>query len=172
MEKMLQMAFLAVVVIARDMFIGFIIGLCAAVALARLNPGTYRVVALLIPVGIAAGFVKGLSKFIFLNISSSIPSKGYRYEYPKFKILSLWLVILAAAMILGYGLNFSDWLFGPYRLLTDNIVLRSFGTGPWVITLIFVIITGIAAHIYEPPVNRDEVLPETEIMLKTEEDAR
>lgn len=132
MKKKLQLLTRALVVIARDMFIGFIIGVSATVLMAGINPQTRNVVALFIPAGIAAGLFKGLAKFIFLNIFSSLPSKGYRHDYPKFKMALLWVALMLLVLVYSYGLNPLSWFREPLLLLQRNIILRDIGQSYWV----------------------------------------
>lgn len=157
--KKLHLLWRAVVFVTRDVFIGFIVGVCAAVLLSKVNPGTHRVVALLIPAGVLAGIFKGITKFIFLNIFSALPSKGNRYNYPKFKLLILWGFLLFGTLSFSYGLNLKLWFSEPSRLLMENIFLSSWGTNIWVVLAGLISTAGILAHFYEPPYNEDEFLP-------------
>jgi len=162
MKNKLRFLSRAFVVISRDMLIGLILGMSAAVLFAGISPGTAGVVGLLIPAGAAAGVFKGLAKFISLNIASSLPSKGYRFEYPKFKLLLLWLGVLTASLIFTYGLNIISWFKGPLGLLADNVLLRDVPYRMWVPGIILTTAIGLAAHVYEPPCNEDECLADDE----------
>ena len=159
MMKILKLLWRALVFIARDAFIGFLVAVSATLVMFRLNPDMERVIALLIPVGIIAGFFKGVVKFILLNISSALPSKGYRFNYPKYKLLGFWLAALLGALLFAYGTNLSLWFSGPLDLMRNNIVLGLSGEQPWVFMAVLISILGISAHIYEPPYNEDEALP-------------
>lgn len=158
MKNKLRFLSRVLVVISRDMFIGLILGISAAVLFGGISPGTAGVVGLLIPAGAAAGVFKGLAKFISLNIASALPSKGYRFEYPKFKILLLWLGVLTASLIFAYGLNIISWFKGPFELLTDNVLFRDVPHNIWLTGIIIATAIGLAAHVYEPPYNEDECL--------------
>lgn len=157
--RKIHLIYRAIVIMARDMFIGFILGLCATVLLSKINPGTQRVSALLIPAGAAAGAFKGLSKFVMLNMFSVLPSKGYRFNYPKYKLLLLWIVVFLAVFTYVFGFNISLWFARPVALLKGNIILGSIGMPVW--TIVFGVITGagLLAHLYEPPYNEEEFLP-------------
>ncbi len=157
--KKLQFVMRALVVTARDMFTGFILGICAAVLIAGYNPHTRSVAALFIPAGILAGIFKGLSKFVFLNIFSVLPSKGYRYNYPKFKLLLLWAALLLASLVYSYGLKINTWFAGPFGLVKENIVMGGAGQSLWTAVFVFITVTGVISYFYEPPYNEDEFLP-------------
>ncbi|MBU7005426.1 hypothetical protein [Phosphitispora fastidiosa] len=162
MLKMLKLLWRALIFIARDVFVGFLVALSAALVMFRLNPDMNRVIAILIPAGIIAGFFKGVVKFTLLNITSSLPSKGYRFNYPKFKLLGFWLAALLGALLFAYGTNLSLWFSGPMDLLRDNIVLGLSDEQPLELMAVLIFILGISAHIYEPPYNEDETLPPEE----------
>jgi len=159
LTKLIKLLWRALVFIARDVFIGFLVAVSATLVLFRLNPDMNRVIALLIPVGIIAGFFKGVVKFILLNVFSALPSKGNRFDYPKYKLLGFWLAALLGALLFAYGTDLSLWFSGPLDLLRNNIVLESSGKQPWVFIVVLICILGISAHIYEPPYNEAEVLP-------------
>ncbi|PKM82657.1 MAG: hypothetical protein CVU89_03925 [Firmicutes bacterium HGW-Firmicutes-14] len=152
----------ALIIAARDMFIGFILGMCAAVLMAKINPESQRIVALLIPAGIAAGFLKGIAKFVFINLYSALPSKGYRYNYPKYKILFFWVLIFAGVLIYGYGFNPWSWFYGPLQLLQNNVFLGPVPKQTWVFLTLLVSAAGIFSYLYEPPYNPEETLPPQE----------
>ncbi len=157
--KKLDLTVWALVVATRDMFIGFIVGMSGAVLMAKLNPTTHRVVALLIPVGVVAGIVKGVAKFIFLNMSSALPSKGYRFDYPKFKMLILWAVVFLTVFLYSFGLDLRTWAAVPLQLLKENIILGVVDKKVWLVFIILVLLTGLLSYIYEPPYNEEEFLP-------------
>ncbi len=157
--KKIEWAVRGLVVAARDMFIGLIIGLSGTVLLAKLNPDAHRVVALLIPVGVITGFIKGLAKFLLLNVSSALPSKGYRFNYPKYKMLILWTAVLLASFFYSYGTDVGTWVGDPLRLLRENVIFDFAKAEVWFVSLAGVILAGLASHFYEPPYNEDEFLP-------------
>lgn|GEM_PF-2198394 len=170
MKKTGLLVWRALVFVFRDMFIGYILGLGAAVIFTKINPGVGRVAGLLIPAGILAGIFKGIVKFVILNISSALPSKGLRYNYPKYKLLFFWLVFLAGTLIYGYGLNIYAWISGPVQLLKNNIILGQVNSFFWVVLTGLVLVTGLSAHFYEPPYNENEFLPpEPEEEMDSEE---
>ncbi len=157
--KKLQLVWRALVFTARDMFGGFVLGICATVLLSKINPQAQRVVALLIPAGVLAGILKGVTRFIFLHIFSAIPSKGSTFNYPKYKLLGLWLVLLFGSLTYGYGLDVAAWFAGPLRLLRDNIILAAVGNNLLVGLVIFIATAGLGSYFYEPPYNPEECLP-------------
>lgn len=150
----------AIIVIARDMLIGFILGIGSTVLLYKINPNVFRVASLLIPVGIIAGVLKGLAKHIFLSVFSAIPSKGYRYNYPKYKLLFLWVTLLLGILIFAFGFHFKLWVSEPLRLIMVNPLLAPLSYDVWVGLLFFISLSGILAYLYEPPINPNESLPE------------
>ena len=154
----------ALIFVARDILIGFLVAVSATVLLAKVKPDTYRVIALLIPIGVAAGLLKGIVKFVFLNISSALPSKGYRYDYPKYRLLAFWLTVLFGSLLIVYGIDISSWVSDPINMLTDNIILGITGIGKrlWLVFAALIFILGITAHFYEPPYNDNETLPPEE----------
>ncbi|MDT3699743.1 MAG: hypothetical protein RO469_09965 [Thermincola sp.] len=152
------------VLIARDMLIGMISGLTAAILLFEFNPHTENFVALLIPTGIAAGILKGFSKSVILNAFSSLPTKGYRFNYPKYKLLLLWLGLLGATLLYAYGINFSQWFAAPHKLFRANEIFKYTGTGFWNILMLIVAVIGSVSYIYEPPCNSGEVMPTEETL--------
>lgn len=158
MTSKLRILIRALVVISRDMFIGLLLGISAAVIFADISPGTGQVVGLLIPAGAAAGIFKGLAKFISLNVASTLPSKGYRSEYPKFKLLLLWLAVLVLVLIFAYGLNLVKWFMGPVGLLTEIHLFNDIPRGAWIVALTLISVIGLTAHFYEPPCNEEECL--------------
>ncbi|MHB9096070.1 MAG: hypothetical protein ACYC21_15505 [Eubacteriales bacterium] len=157
--KRLLFVLRAMVTVSRDMFIGFIIGICATVLLYRVNANTHKVIALLIPAGVVAGIFKGLAKFVFLNVFSVLPSKGYRFNYPKYKLLLLWSAFLFGSLIYGYGINIYAWFAGPLSLLQENIILGVISPTVWGVLFGLLFVVGILAHLYEPPYNEGEFLP-------------
>lgn len=159
MGNKLQALLQVLVITARDMFIGLIFGLTAAVLLVKINPHNENIAALLVPTGIMAGIVKGFSKFLILKIFSSLPTKGYRFNYPKYKLLFLWLGLLLGTLMYTYGLNVSKWITAPHKMLLEN---KIFGYGGWNILLITVAVVGTISYLYEPPYNNEEFLPPEE----------
>ncbi|WP_418790050.1 hypothetical protein [Phosphitispora sp. TUW77] len=158
-KKLLKLLWRGLVFITRDVFIGFLVAVSATVIMFRLNPDMNKVIALLIPVGIIAGIFKGMIKFILLNITSAIPSKGYRFDYPKFKLLLFWLLALLGSLLFAYGTDLTMWFSGPLDLLRNNVIIGSSGKQFWVLITVLISVLGIAAHFYEPPYNEDEILP-------------
>lgn len=132
------------VVIARDMLIGMIFGLTAAILLAKINPHTENIAVLLVPTGIIAGILKGFTKYLILKMVSSLPTKGYRFIYPKYRLLFLWLALLLGAWLYAYGFNVS----------TRFAALHN-----WTTLILVVSVIGIASYLFEPPYNTDEILP-------------
>lgn len=149
----------ALVVISRDMFIGLILGFVAAILLAKTNPHTQKFVSLLIPAGIIAGVLKGFTKYIIINIFSVLPTKGYRFNYPKYKLLFIWLALLVGTLGYVYGADFSQWLAAPLELYHENTVFSFAGPDTWSAMLTVAAVIGIASYVYEPPFNEDEALP-------------
>lgn len=147
------------VMIARDMLIGMIFGLTAAILLVKIYPHTANFVALLIPIGIIAGTLKGFTKFLVIKIFSSLPTKGYRFNYPKYKLLFLWLGLLIGTLLYTYGLNISKWFAAPHKMFLENKIIGYAGTDSWTILMITVAVIGTVSYLYEPPYNNDEVLP-------------
>lgn len=162
MGKKLQALLQVSVMIARDMLIGLIFGLTTAILLAKINPYTANLAALLIPIGIAAGILKGFTKYLIINIFSSLPSKGYRFNYPKYKLLFLWLGLLLATLFYAYGFNVGTWFITPAEMLVGNAILRNAGKLFWAALIIAVWVIGTASYVYDPPYNNDEVLPPEE----------
>jgi hypothetical protein len=162
--KILKTLWRAFIIMARDMFIGLLGGLCASVLLYKINPKTINVVALLIPAGLCAGIFKGISKFLILNFFSSLPSKGYRYNYPKYKILFLWVIIYLSTFIYCFGFNVYLWITAPLMLLNKNMILPPLSSVLWGVLFAVGGIAGISAHFYEPPHNEDESVTDDEII--------
>lgn len=162
MGKKIQALLQVSVIVARDMLIGLIFGLTAAIILVKINPHTENLAALLIPTGIAAGMLKGFTKYMILNIFSSLPSKGYRFNYPKYKLLFLWLGLLLATLVYAYGFNVGTWFATPYKMLAGNAILGNAGTLFWAILIIVVCVIGAGSYVYDPPYNNDEFLPPEE----------
>ncbi len=162
MMKKIKLLWRALVFVVRDMFIGFLVAAGATLIMFRLNPDMYGVIALLLPVGILAGIFKGIVKFIFLNVSSALPSKGYRFDYPKYKLLGFWIIALLGSFLFAYGTDLALWVSGPLDMLENNIVLGALGKRGWIYIIGLIHLMGIAAHIYEPPHNEDESLPPEE----------
>lgn len=162
MENKLQALLQVSVIIARDMLIGLIFGLTTAILLVKINPQTENLAALLIPTGIAAGILKGFVKYLIINIFSSLPTKGYRFNYPKYKLLFLWLGLLLGTLFYAYGFNVGTWFAVPYKMLVDNAILRNAGSLFWIILIITVGVIGTTSYVYDPPYNNDEVLPPEE----------
>ncbi len=160
--KKVHLIWRALIFTARDMFIGFILGIVATVLLYKINPATLGVVALLIPAGVFAGIFKGVTKFIFLNIFSAVPSKGNRFNYPKYKLLLLWVAVLFGALVYSFGLNVKTWFSVPLRLLKSNVILGVIGNTGWILLTVLISLAGLIAHFYEPPYNENEFLPPVE----------
>lgn len=162
MGKSLNFLWRGLIIVLRDMFTGYIMGICSALLLFKINPGLYKTVALLIFAGVAAGISKGMAKFIFMNYSGALPSKGYRYNYPKYKMLAIWLVILLGTLLYVFGLRVDKWFSETVRLLEVNIFFGDVDSRLWFALLALITVTGLASYFYEPPVNPDEALPQDE----------
>lgn len=152
MKKKLFFIWRGIIAISRDMFTGFIMGLCSALIMLKINPAVSQAVGLLIPAGTIAGVFKGTAKFIFLSLSGVLPTIGYSHSYLKYKILVLWLIVLGATLTGVYGGNFGQWVSGPIGLLEDNVVLGSVGRQIWEIIIIFILAIGLFSYFYEPRV--------------------
>jgi len=162
MENKLQVLLRVSVIVGRDMLIGMIFGLTAAILLAKINPHTENYVTILVPIGIIAGILKGFTKFLILNIFSSLPTKGYRFNYPKYKLLFLWLGLFLGALLYSYGFHVSKWFVSLHKILFENTIIRYSGTNFWIIMVITVLVTGVVSYLYEPPYNNNEFLPSEE----------
>jgi hypothetical protein len=160
MGNKLQALLQVLVIIARDMFIGLIFGLTAAVLMVKLNPHSENIAALLVPTGIIAGILKGFSKFLILKIYSSLPTKGYRFNYPKYKLLFLWLGLLLGTLLYAYGLDVSKWFAAPHKMLLENKILGYAGQDFWTILIITFAVIGTVSYLYEPPYNNEEFFSE------------
>ena len=150
----------ALCVIIRDIFNGFIMGLCGAVLLVQFFEYTVSVAALAIPVGIGSGALKGLTKFFIFNYFSAAPTKGYRFHYPKYKLLVLWGSILLTTMVYAYGLDFRSWYSEPLRLIEANTFIGPEGKSVLNFLFWFTMVAGIGSYLYDPPYNEDEALPQ------------
>lgn len=162
MKKALSFLWRGTIVVSRDILNGFIMGICSALLLLKINPALYRSVALLIVAGLISGIFKGTAKFIFLNLSGTLTGSGYRYNYPKFKILLLWLVILFGTLIYNFGFNVSLWFTEPLKLMKVNTVLGIVDIRIWVVLFSLVTVFGIISYVYEIPVNKDQTPSESE----------
>lgn len=160
MKKTLSFLWRGTIIVSRDMLNGFIMGTCSALILFKINPALVRSVALLMVAGLISGIFKGTAKFIFLNLSGTQPSSGYRYNYPKFKILFLWLVILFGSLIYNFGFKVNLWLTEPLKLMKVNIILGSVDTRLWIILFAVTTVLGLISYIYEFPVSQEQISPD------------
>lgn len=150
MREKLKIIWSGLIIISRDMFLGFILSIACAVVMYKINPKMYRAVGLLIPAGVFAGMMKGFAKYMLMSMNSGFNSAEYRLTYPKYKILLGWLVLLVLAMFYGYGAAPHLWLGAPVDFLKDNIILNTLSEIYWVALCIIVTVIGIAAHVLEP----------------------
>lgn len=162
MKKALGLLWIGTIIVSRDMLNGFIMGICSALLLLKINPALYRSVALLIVAGLVSGIFKGTAKFIFLNLSQTLPDSGYRYNYPKFKILFLWLVILFGTLIYNFGFQVKLWITEPLKLMEMNTILGVVDTGLWLALFSVVTVFGIISYVYEFPVSQEQIPSDTE----------
>lgn len=160
MKKTLRFLWRGAIIVSRDMLNGFIMGTCAALLLFKINPALYRSVALLMVAGLLSGILKGTAKFIFLNLSGTLPDTGYRYNYPKFKILFLWLVILFGTLIYNFGFKVNMWFTEPIKLMKVNIVLGIVDTRLWLVLFTIVTVFGFISYVYEFPAGEDPTTSE------------
>lgn len=154
--KKLKLFLRGLIIINRDMFLGFLLGICCAAIIFKINPKMYRAVGFLIPTGVFAGSLKGFTKFMFMNLYSSFPEKEYKLIYPRFKILFIWLVIYIIVMIYVFGINPGLWFSAPIVLLKDNILFNTLDANIWRGICAFIALTGILAHLYEPSAKSEQ----------------
>lgn len=147
-------------VITRDVFNGFIMGLCGAVLLVQFFTYTIPVAALAIPVGMASGIIKGMTKFFIFNYFSAAPTKGYRFHYPKFKLLAFWGAIFVSTMVFSYGFDLRAWYQEPLHLIAVNTFIGP--EGKYVLSSLFwfTIVIGLASYLIDPPYDADEIVPQ------------
>lgn len=162
MLKSLGLLIRLTIIISRDMFTGLIMGICSALMLFYINPGHSRTVALLMPIGVAAGFFKGMAKVFFLTLSGTLPTTEYTSNYPRFKILGFWLFILLGTFLYVFGLKFNLWISEPLRLLRVNSFIGADNSGLWVVLFSFVFIIGLISYFLEIPFSRDEQFSSSE----------
>ncbi|KNZ69690.1 hypothetical protein Tfer_1711 [Thermincola ferriacetica] len=140
-----------IVFVYREMFTGVLLGLTALFLVVKLAPGGDINAGLVAVFGLGAGLLKGFSKFLLLEMVNRIPANEYSKNYPRFKILFLWLGVFALTAIINYGFNISNWFTEPSRLIAKSPLFRGIPVIHVEIALIFLFCLGIISHIYEPP---------------------
>lgn len=133
----------------RDMLIGFLLGFAAMLVLYKVNPRITGI-GLLALLGLKMGLLKGLAKAILLGKLDALAHDELRKNYPKYKILSLWFIVLIGALVYSYGFDIAGWFTGPLSILANNRILNDIPVFLWGVFITAVFILGLASHYFEP----------------------
>lgn len=150
LKRILRFLWRGIVFTFREVFTGLMLGISALLILIKLSPKGTVNVGYLIMFGLLAGLMKGISKFLFVELLNKVPAEEYTKNYPKYKMMFLWIAIFTLAAFVNFGFSFSLWLTEPARYIYESAILGEtplfiIQSGLWSIFML-----GIISYIYEP----------------------
>ncbi len=135
----------------REIFAGLMLGISALFILIKLSPEQPVNVGLLVIFGAGAGVVKGLAKFILVEVINKVSPADYKDNYPKYKMLGLWSFFFIVGGLANYGVAINRWFSEPARFISESAVLGHPDLNLSLVLIVALFITGVISFLLDPP---------------------